>query len=150
MAWPSMPPIMNASLQWLTSEPEVELRVWMKALRLCSVLLVLHSSVTRRLYSLVAAWVAPAAALLSTAVTIQSRSFVGVTPEYRQFLKHSWSWRGFLPGFDPNLSPLFLAYGPQLGARLNLTHTQINIVGLAGNSMCTPYHHPIASHIAWN
>ncbi|KAI0751758.1 MFS general substrate transporter [Daedaleopsis nitida] len=25
------------------------------------------------------------------------------------------------------------AYGPQLGARLNLTHTQINIVGLSGN-----------------
>ncbi|PIL36479.1 hypothetical protein GSI_00168 [Ganoderma sinense ZZ0214-1] len=28
---------------------------------------------------------------------------------------------------------VFSAYGPQLGARLNLTHTQINIVGLAGN-----------------
>ncbi|KAI1792544.1 MFS general substrate transporter [Ganoderma leucocontextum] len=27
----------------------------------------------------------------------------------------------------------YVAYGPQLGARLNLTHTQINIVGLAGN-----------------
>ena len=101
MAWPSMPPIMNASLQWLTSEPEVELRVWMKALRLCSVLLVLHSSVTRRLYSLVATSVAPAAVLLSTAVTIQSGNFVGVAPECRQFPKHTWSSRGFLPRFDP-------------------------------------------------
>ncbi|KAH9853298.1 MFS general substrate transporter [Lenzites betulinus] len=28
---------------------------------------------------------------------------------------------------------VFSAYGPQLGARLQLTHTQINIVGLSGN-----------------
>ena len=28
-----------------------------------------------------------------------------------------------------------LAYAPQLGARLRVSHTQLNIIGLAGNSM---------------
>ena len=28
-----------------------------------------------------------------------------------------------------------LVYAPQLGARLHLTHTQLNVVGLAGNGV---------------
>lgn len=35
---------------------------------------------------------------------------------------------------DARLTHPTTAYGPQLGARLQLTHTQINIIGLSGNS----------------
>lgn len=32
-----------------------------------------------------------------------------------------------------DLPHLFLAFSPQLGARLRVTHTQLNFVGMAGN-----------------
>ena len=35
--------------------------------------------------------------------------------------------------FHP-LTNLYVAYAPQLGSRLHLTHTQLNIIALAGNS----------------
>jgi hypothetical protein len=34
--------------------------------------------------------------------------------------------------------PVRAAYAPQLGARLHINHTQLNIIGLAGNSMYAP------------
>lgn len=33
-----------------------------------------------------------------------------------------------------------VAYSPQLGAKLGITHTQLNIVGLAGNGTCSPFY----------
>lgn len=33
-----------------------------------------------------------------------------------------------------NIACLFVAYGPQLSSRLHLSHTQLNVVGLSGNS----------------